>query len=78
VKIEVYDKGTISIGPGMPPCHLAKRLRQMVHSTDSTTEASTISSTTIARVRGTPPARPRTEHNPLDRKEYLLHVARRV
>jgi ribosomal protection tetracycline resistance protein len=29
-------------------------------------------------VRGTPPARPRTDHNPLNRKEYLLHVVRRV
>ena len=28
--------------------------------------------------RGTPPARPRTDHNPLDRKEYLQHVLRRV
>jgi ribosomal protection tetracycline resistance protein len=29
-------------------------------------------------VIGTTPARPRTDHNPLDRKEYLLHVLRRV
>jgi ribosomal protection tetracycline resistance protein len=29
-------------------------------------------------VRGTVPTRPRTDHNPLDRKEYLLHVMRRV
>jgi len=29
-------------------------------------------------VRGTIPTRPRTDHNPLDRKEYLLHVLRRV
>jgi ribosomal protection tetracycline resistance protein len=29
-------------------------------------------------VRGAPPTRPRTDHNPLDRKEYLLHVQRRV
>ncbi|MBB6345931.1 ribosomal protection tetracycline resistance protein [Nonomuraea muscovyensis] len=29
-------------------------------------------------VRGAPPERPRTDHNPLDRKEYLLHVQRRV
>ncbi|MBM2616131.1 TetM/TetW/TetO/TetS family tetracycline resistance ribosomal protection protein [Actinoplanes sp. LDG1-06] len=27
---------------------------------------------------GPPPSRPRTDHNPLDRKEYLLHVTRRV
>ncbi|MEU2432952.1 translation factor GTPase family protein [Streptomyces sp. NPDC007861] len=27
---------------------------------------------------GTVPSRPRTDHNPLDRKEYLLHVVRRV
>jgi ribosomal protection tetracycline resistance protein len=29
-------------------------------------------------VRGPAPTRPRTDHNPLDREEYLLHVARRV
>ena len=29
-------------------------------------------------VRGAIPARPRTDHNPLNRKEYLLHVLRRV
>ena len=29
-------------------------------------------------VRGTPPTRPRTDHNPRDRKEYLLKVTRRV
>ncbi|MEV0238325.1 translation factor GTPase family protein [Streptomyces sp. NPDC050674] len=27
---------------------------------------------------GTPPERPRTDHNPLNRKEYLLNVTRRV
>jgi len=29
-------------------------------------------------IRGEAPTRPRTDHNPLDRKEYLLHVLRRV
>jgi ribosomal protection tetracycline resistance protein len=29
-------------------------------------------------VRGTIPTRPRTDHNPLNRKEYLLHVMRRA
>ncbi len=29
-------------------------------------------------VHGTIPARPRSDHNPLNRKEYLLHVLRRV
>ena len=29
-------------------------------------------------VRGTIPTRPRTDHNPLDRKEYLLHLLGRV
>ena len=29
-------------------------------------------------VRGRVPARPRSDHNPLNRKEYLLHVKRRV
>jgi ribosomal protection tetracycline resistance protein len=29
-------------------------------------------------VRGTVPTRPRSDHNPLNRKEYLLQVARRV
>ncbi|MGW0758479.1 GTP-binding protein [Streptomyces sp. NPDC002814] len=29
-------------------------------------------------IRGTAPRRPRTDHNPLNRKEYLLNVTRRV
>jgi ribosomal protection tetracycline resistance protein len=29
-------------------------------------------------VPGTIPARPRSDHNPLNREEYLLHVLRRV
>ena len=29
-------------------------------------------------VRGPVPTRPRTDHNPLDRRQYLLHVLRRV
>ncbi|MEX2032809.1 MAG: GTP-binding protein, partial [Dehalococcoidia bacterium] len=29
-------------------------------------------------IRGASPTRPRTDHNPLDRREYLLHVQRRV
>jgi ribosomal protection tetracycline resistance protein len=29
-------------------------------------------------VRGAAPTRSRTDHNPLDRKEYLIHVVRRV
>lgn len=28
--------------------------------------------------RGKTPYRPRTDHNPLNRNEYLLHVVRRV
>jgi ribosomal protection tetracycline resistance protein len=30
------------------------------------------------QVRGAAPSRPRTDHNPLNREEYLLHVVRRV
>ena len=29
-------------------------------------------------VRGAIPTRPRSDHNPLNRKEYLLHVTRRL
>jgi ribosomal protection tetracycline resistance protein len=32
---------------------------------------------TYQPVRGKTPARPRTDHYPLDRRAYLLHVARR-
>ena len=31
-----------------------------------------------APVLGPPPTRPRSDHNPLNRKEYLIHVVRRV
>jgi ribosomal protection tetracycline resistance protein len=30
------------------------------------------------RVSGESPTRPRTDHNPLNRKEYMLHLARRI
>jgi len=33
---------------------------------------------TYRPVPGPPPSRPRIDHNPLDRKEYLLHVVRRA
>jgi ribosomal protection tetracycline resistance protein len=29
-------------------------------------------------VPGTPPDRPRTDHNPLNRRDYLLHTQRRI
>ncbi|MYY09275.1 hypothetical protein GT204_10230 [Streptomyces sp. SID4919] len=32
----------------------------------------------VRRRPGTPPSRDRTDHNPLDRKEYLLRVTRKV
>jgi ribosomal protection tetracycline resistance protein len=61
----------------MPAAHVHE-LRQLV---PGLTRGEGVLETAFERyqpVTGTIPTRPRTDHNPLNRKEYLLHVARRV
>ena len=59
----------------------AARVRELEHQLPALTRGEGVLETAFERyqpVRGTVPERPRSDHNPLDRQEYLLHVARRV
>jgi ribosomal protection tetracycline resistance protein len=59
----------------------AARVRELEEQLPALTRGEGVLETAFERyqpVRGVVPARPRSDHNPLDRKEYLLHVARRV
>jgi ribosomal protection tetracycline resistance protein len=59
----------------------AARLNELQRQLSAPTRGEAVLETVFDRyqpVRGPVPTRPRTDHNPLDRKEYLLHVQRRV
>jgi ribosomal protection tetracycline resistance protein len=82
-RLDAVPLSTVSRGPsclveGEIP---AARVRDLVRELPTLTGGEGVLETAFDRyrqVRGTAPARPRTDHNPLNRKEYLLHVARRV
>jgi ribosomal protection tetracycline resistance protein len=59
----------------------AARLHELQQRLSAPTRGEGVLETEFGRyqpVRGPVPTRPRTDHNPLDRKEYLLHTQRRV
>ena len=59
----------------------AARVHQLEQQLPTLTHGEGVLETTFSHyqpVRGTPPSRPRWDHNPLDRREYLLQVVRRV
>jgi ribosomal protection tetracycline resistance protein len=59
----------------------AARVHELQQQLSAPTRGEGVLETALDRfqpVRGPVPTRPRTEHHPLDRKEYLLHVQRRV
>ena len=59
----------------------AVRMHELQHQLRGLTRGEGVLEFTFDRyepVRGTAPTRPRTDNNPLNRKEYLLHVLRRV
>jgi ribosomal protection tetracycline resistance protein len=59
----------------------AARLHRLQQQLSAPTRGEGVLETAFDRyqpVRGPVPTRPRTDHNPLDRKEYLLHTQRRV
>jgi ribosomal protection tetracycline resistance protein len=59
----------------------AARLHELERALPSPTRGEGVLESTFDSYRpvpGAPPRRPRTDANPLDRKEYLLHVNRRV
>jgi ribosomal protection tetracycline resistance protein len=59
----------------------AARVHQLEQQLPALTRGEAVLDCTFDRyqvVGGRPPVRPRSDHNPLNRKEYLLHVKRRV
>jgi small GTP-binding protein len=86
----IFDKSMSSTGAdfrGLTPLVLMSALKRAgtrvyepVHRFGLEAPADTLESAfdRYEPVAGPPPDRPRTDHHPLDRKEYLLHVMRRV
>jgi ribosomal protection tetracycline resistance protein len=78
VPLRTATRGSSSLIEGEIP---AARLRDLERELPTLTAGEGVLETAFDRyrqVRGAVPARRRTDHNPLHRKEYLLQVARRV
>ncbi len=59
----------------------AARVRELEQQLPTLTRGEGVAECAFERyraARGAIPTRPRSDHNPLNRKEYLLHVARGV
>jgi ribosomal protection tetracycline resistance protein len=71
-------QGTLSIVEGEVPAALVRELQQQL---PGLTRGEGVLESAFAhyrQVRGAPPSRPRTDHNPLDREEFLRHHARQI
>jgi ribosomal protection tetracycline resistance protein len=78
IPLQTATRGSSSVIEGEIP---AARVRDLERELPTLTAGEGVLETVFDRyrqVRGAVPARPRADHNPLNRKEYLLHVARRV
>jgi ribosomal protection tetracycline resistance protein len=70
-------RGSLCVLAGEIP---VAQIRELDQQLPALTRGEGVLETTFGRyqaVRGTVPVRPRSDRNPLDRKEYLLRVARR-
>ena len=78
IPIEQRTKGALTVVEGHVPAAAVHRLQQQLPGL--TRGEGTLESAFdhYQLVRGEIPSRPRSDHNPLNRKEYLLHVARGV
>ena len=78
IPLEQHTKGALSVVEGHVPAAAVHRLQQQLPGL--TRGEGTLASAFdhYQLVRGDIPVRPRSDHNPLNRKEYLLHVARGV
>jgi ribosomal protection tetracycline resistance protein len=78
IPLEQHTKGALSVVEGHLPAAAVHRLQQQLPGL--TRGEGTLESAFdhYQLVRGDIPVRPRSDHNPLNRKEYLLHVARGV
>jgi ribosomal protection tetracycline resistance protein len=78
VPLEQTTRGTLCVVEGDVPAAAVHRLQQQL---PALTRGEGILESAFDHyqlVRGEIPVRPRSDHNPLNRKEYLLHVARGV
>ena len=78
VPLATSPQGAVSVIEGEIPAAQVHDLRQVL---PSLTRGEGVLESAFERydpVRGPAPSRPRTDHNPLDRKEYLLRVLRRT
>lgn len=70
--------GALSILEGEIPAQTVHEMQQQLPSLTRGEGALEYAFERYEPIRGAPPIRPRSDHNPLNRKEYLLHVLRRV
>lgn len=78
VPLSTSPQGAVSVIDGEIPAARVHDLRQQL---PALTRGEAVLESAFERydpVRGPVPSRPRTDHNPLDRKEYLLRVLRRT
>jgi ribosomal protection tetracycline resistance protein len=78
VPLATSPQGAVSVIEGEIP---AVRVHDLGQQLPALTRGEAVLESAFERydpVRGTAPSRPRTDHNPLDRKEYLLRVLRRT
>jgi ribosomal protection tetracycline resistance protein len=76
VPLDTVTRGSSCLIEGEVP---AARVHDLQRSLPSLTGGEGVLETAFdryRRVRGTVPVRPRTDHNPLDRKEYMLRITR--
>jgi small GTP-binding protein len=78
VPLEQRTKGALSIVEGRVPAAAVHRLQQLLPGLTRGEGVLESAFDHYLPVRGEVPVRPRADRNPLNRKEYLLHVARGV
>ncbi len=76
IPLEQHTKGAQSIVEGHVPAAAVHRLQQQLPAMTRGEGVLESAFDHYQLVRGEIPLRPRSDHNPLNRKEYLLHVAR--
>jgi ribosomal protection tetracycline resistance protein len=78
VPLEQATRGSLCIVEGDVPAAAVHRLQQQLPALTRGEGVTESAFDHYELVRGEVPVRPRSDHNPLNRKEYLLHVARGV
>jgi len=78
IPLEQHTKGALSVVEGHVPAAAVHRLQQLLPGLTRGEGVLESAFDHYEQVRGEVPVRPRADHNPLNRKEYLLRVARGV